>query len=94
MIRTTGDKRTKQFLEGKRVKEFEQIEKQAWKRLRYLNQAKTLAEIANRPANRFHWLKGNLKDFCAISINNQYRITVRWDSEQGDAYDVRITDYR
>ena len=40
MIRGTGDKRTKRFWEGERFKEFESFERQAQRRLNYLNEAK------------------------------------------------------
>ena len=43
------------------------------------------------PSNRFEHLKGDLKDFCSIRINDQFRIIFRF--EGGQAYDVEIVDY-
>jgi proteic killer suppression protein len=36
-------------------------------------------------------LKGNLKDFYSIRINDQWRVIFRWVN--GEADDVRIADY-
>ena len=43
------------------------------------------------PSNRFEYLKGNLKGFCSIRINEQFRIIFRF--ENSNAYDVYIDDY-
>jgi proteic killer suppression protein len=43
------------------------------------------------PSNRFEHLKGNLKGFCNIRINEQFRIIFRF--ENSNAYDVYIDDY-
>ncbi|PSO54308.1 MAG: plasmid maintenance system killer family protein [Cyanobacteria bacterium QH_6_48_35] len=93
MIRSAGDKRTKRFLEGDRVKECEQISRKAQLLLRQLNRAKTLQDVSSPRYNRLHQLKGELKEFYSLSIDKQYRIIFRWDSENGDAHDVGITDY-
>ena len=93
MIKSVGDKKTKQFLEGKRVQEFEQFQDRAARQLRRLNRAKNLQDVSTPRSNRLHRLKGTLKEFYSISINDQYRVIFRWDADNGDAYDVRITDY-
>ncbi|MFN3695788.1 MAG: type II toxin-antitoxin system RelE/ParE family toxin, partial [Ignavibacterium sp.] len=43
------------------------------------------------PSNRLEKLKGNLKDFYSIRINNQWRIVFKW--ENNNAFDVEIIDY-
>jgi len=43
------------------------------------------------PANGLERLKGALKDFHSIRINDQWRVIFRW--VDGDAYDVRVVDY-
>jgi len=43
------------------------------------------------PSNRFEYLKGNLKGFCSIRINEQFRVIFRF--ENSNAYDVYIDDY-
>jgi proteic killer suppression protein len=43
------------------------------------------------PSNRLEKLKGNLKDFYAIRINDQWRILFKWN--HGNAEQVEIIDY-
>jgi toxin HigB-1 len=42
------------------------------------------------PANRLERLKGALKSFYSIRINDQWRV-IRWID--GEPHDVRIVDY-
>ncbi len=41
--------------------------------------------------NRLEKLKGDLKEFYSIRINNQWRIIFKWINN--DAYEIRIVDY-
>lgn len=41
--------------------------------------------------NRLEPLKGDLKGFHSIRVNEQWRIIFRWDG--GDAYEVSAIDY-
>ena len=43
------------------------------------------------PSNRLEKLKGNLKNFYSIRMNDQYRVIFRW--KDGEAWDVQIVDY-
>lgn len=43
------------------------------------------------PSNRFEHLKGDLKEYCSIRINDQFRVIFKF--ENGCAYDVQIVDY-
>jgi toxin HigB-1 len=43
------------------------------------------------PSNRLEKLKGNLKEFNSIRINNQWRIIFKWNN--GNALEVEIVDY-
>jgi len=43
------------------------------------------------PSNRLEKLKGNLKDFYSIRVNNQWRIIFKW--ENGNAVNVELIDY-
>ena len=56
-----------------------------------IDQATQLEQLMLPPSNRLETLAGNLKGFCSIRINQQWRIVFRW--QEGDAFDVRITDY-
>jgi proteic killer suppression protein len=43
------------------------------------------------PSNRLEKLRGNLRDFYSIRINDQWRIIFKWIGT--DAHEVSITDY-
>lgn len=56
-----------------------------------LNAVATLAELRVPPGNRLERLVGDRFGQYSIRVNSQYRICFRW--ENGDAYEVEITDY-
>ena len=91
MIRSFRDKDARALFEGKSVRRYRAIEKQAQNRLQYLDAATTLADLAARPSNRFGKLAGDRKGQCSIRINDQWRLVFRW-TEDG-AEDVEIVDY-
>jgi proteic killer suppression protein len=43
------------------------------------------------PGNRLERLKGPQAHRHSVRINEQYRLTFRW--EQGNAYEVKVEDY-
>ncbi|MDE0096071.1 MAG: type II toxin-antitoxin system RelE/ParE family toxin [Gammaproteobacteria bacterium] len=43
------------------------------------------------PGYRLHPLKGDLKGYWSISVSGNWRITFRF--EDGDTFDVSLTDY-
>ena len=43
------------------------------------------------PGNKFEHLLGDLKDYCSIRINNQWRIQFKFLNNE--AYEVKIVDY-
>ena len=43
------------------------------------------------PGNRLKPLKGQLKGRYSICVNEQYRVTFRW--ENGHAFEVAVEDY-
>lgn len=90
MIRSFKCKYTEKLYQGKFVKRFSSIGRQAERRLRLLNEAETLKELENFPSNRFEKLIGDRKDQYSISINMQWRICFKWNDEP---YDVEIVDY-
>ena len=56
-----------------------------------LNNAKNLNDLRIPPANRLEKLKGTRKGQYSIRINDQWCICFTW--QEGDAYDIEITDY-
>lgn len=68
-----------------------EITQKALNKLDILNAVEKLDELKNPPGNRLEALKGNLKGFYSIRINNQWRIIFKWVSN--DAYETKIVDY-
>jgi proteic killer suppression protein len=62
-----------------------------WRIARKAAAATTLRDLALLPGNRLEALEGNRKGQYSIRINDQYRICFGWN--EGDAFDVQITDY-
>ncbi|MBL7931906.1 MAG: type II toxin-antitoxin system RelE/ParE family toxin [Bacteroidia bacterium] len=92
MIVSFGDKNTQKIWEGEWIKGFAtEIQEITRRKLRMLNNSVDIKDLMIPPSNRLEKLKGSLKDFYSIRVNNQWRIIFRWDN--GSAFDVRLTDY-
>jgi proteic killer suppression protein len=92
MIISFGSKETKKIWEGEIVKNFSlEIQETARRKLRMLHNSQDLQDLMIPPSNRLEKLKGNLKDFYAIRINDQWRILFKWN--HGNAEQVEIIDY-
>lgn len=58
--------------------------------LTVLDEAETLDDMA-APSFRLHRLKGELKDFYAVTVRANWRIIFRF--KNGNAFDVDFVDY-
>ncbi|MBI4090751.1 MAG: type II toxin-antitoxin system RelE/ParE family toxin [Candidatus Komeilibacteria bacterium] len=67
------------------------IQNVALRKLWMINAAVTIADLRIPPANRLEKLSGKRGGQYSIRINDKWRICFRWN--QGDAYEVEITDY-
>jgi len=56
-----------------------------------LNNSQSLIDLRIPPSNRLEKLSGNMNEFFSIRINDQWRITFKW--EEQNAIEVKITDY-
>ena len=91
MIKSFRSRETAQLHGRQRVKRFQGIERNAQRKLRQLDIAAELRDLAAPPGNRLEALHGDRKGQYSIRINGQWRICFRW--KEGDAYDVEIVDY-
>jgi len=92
MIKSFADKETERFYETAKSKKIpSSIHRVALRKLDYLNAAYVLDDLRVPPANRPEALECELKGKYFIRINKQYRIVFAF--ENGNAYDVVITDY-
>jgi proteic killer suppression protein len=92
MIISFGNKETFKIWSGERVRSLPiEIQEIGRRKLRMINNSQDLNDLKIPPSNRLEKLKGNLKDFYSIRVNDQYRITSRWNNS--NAEDVQIVDY-
>jgi proteic killer suppression protein len=88
-----GDKRTRDFALGKRVKALSGIERPARLKLDRLEAAVTLRDLAVLPGNRLEALRGNRKGQYSIRINDQWRVCFAWREGASGPSNVEIVDY-
>ena len=93
MIVSFGDKRTREFAEGKHVKAFSGFSRQAEIKLDQLEAAASVKDLAVLPGNRFEALKGDRKGQYSIRINDQWRVCFEWQDRSPGPTNVQIVDY-
>ncbi|MCB4756918.1 MAG: type II toxin-antitoxin system RelE/ParE family toxin [Elusimicrobia bacterium] len=95
MIVGFGDQTTRDIYDGLDSKSAREIPKIVWpqsrRKLDALSAAHELRDLSVPPGNRLKRLRGDLNDFYSIRVNDQYRVIFKWS--EGNARDVRITDY-
>jgi len=70
---------------------FQAIERIARRKLRQLDSATELRDLAAPPGNRLEALRGERKGQHSIRINEQWRLCFVW--REGNAYEIEIVDY-
>jgi len=91
MIKSFKCTDTRELFNDVLVAQFRATERQARRKLLYLNRARTLNDLKQSPGNHLEALKGNRKGQYSIRVNDQWRICFKWS--EGDVYDVEIVDY-
>lgn len=76
---------------SKKIKLPSQLHNIARRKLRMIAAATTLDTLRVPPNNRLEALKGDREGQWSIRINEQWRICFKW--QNGNAYEVEITDY-
>jgi proteic killer suppression protein len=93
MIGSYRDKDTERFAAGEKVRQWEPFRRQAEKRLRILDAATSLGDLAALSSNRLEALKGNRQGQHSIRINDQWRICFQWPKDASGPSNVEIVDY-
>jgi len=91
MIQSFGDKISEALFNDERVRQFEGIARRAKRKLEALNAASRLDDLMIPPSNRLERLKGDLKEFHSIRINDQWRVIFKWIDSHAE--EVTIVDY-
>lgn len=93
MIKSYGDRDTERLAAGEKVRQWEPFRRQAEKRLRILDAAGSLGDLAALNSNRLEALKGDRKGQYSIRINDQWRNCLTWGSDEPGPSRVEIIDY-
>ena len=92
MILSFGDKETRElYRTGKSRKLPSDIWRRALRKLEMIDKAETLDDLKVPPGNRLEALKGDRIGYYSIRINEQWRITFKF--QNGNALEVKIEDY-
>ena len=95
MIVSFGDRATEDLYHNRptsRARRFPQdVVGLALVNLDMLNGSAAVLDLRSPPGNRLEALKGDLKGFRSIRVNDQWRLVFRW--EGNNALDVRLMDY-
>jgi len=95
MIISFGNSLARDLFDDKKssiVRHFPQeLIRNARRKLLYLHDIEDLQDLRVLPGNRLEALKGRLKGYYSIRINNQWRVVFRWISK--NVYNAQIIDY-
>ncbi len=92
MIKTFADKATAAIFAGIAVRRLPgDIQRRARAKLMLLHSAATLDDLRVPPSHHLEALQRDRAGQHSIRINQQWRLCFVW--QDGDAYDVEITDY-
>ena len=91
MIQSFADTDTEELFRDQKNRRFSAIARIALRKLFQLNRAGQLTDLVVPPGNHLEALKGYLRGFHSIRVNDQWRIVFRWTSN-GPA-EVAIVDY-
>lgn len=95
MIRSFREDTTADLFRDRNTRAARQIPREIWRvvqrKLKLLDVAARLDDLRTPAGNRLETLKGDQAGRHSIRVNDQYRVTFRW--ENGHAYEVGVEDY-
>jgi proteic killer suppression protein len=95
VIHSFADETTADLFRERNTRAARRIPREIWRatqrKLKILDVAAGLDDLRVPAGNRLERLKGDQVGRYSVRINDQYRMTFRW--EQGNAYEVRVEDH-
>lgn len=95
MIRSFADETTADLFRERNSRAARRVPADLWRvtqrKLKAIDVAARLDDLTIPAGNRLEKLRGDRMGRHSIRINDQFRVTFRW--EEGDAYEVRVEDY-
>lgn len=91
MIQSFGDQTTADLFIERSTRSARRVPVELWpvarRKLKMLDVAQELADLRSPPGNRLEALKGEQRGRHSIRVNDQFRLTFRWEGNH--AYEVR-----
>jgi proteic killer suppression protein len=69
------------------------LESRLFRKLQMIDDAMTDQDLRVPPSNHFEKLRGKLKAFHSIRVNQQWRLIFRWDGAKGEARETYLDDH-
>jgi toxin HigB-1 len=95
MITGFRSKHAEDIFHGTRSKQARKIpqtlHERCWRLFDQINACSEVDTLKVPPGNRLEKLRGNLKEYWSLRVNDQWRIIFKW--KDGNASDVDIIDY-
>ena len=95
MIQSFDDATTADLFRERNTRAARRIPRQLWRgvqrKLKLIDAAGRLDDLVMPAGNRLELLKGDHAGRHSIRVNEQFRVTFRW--ENGHAYEVCVEDY-
>jgi proteic killer suppression protein len=95
VIQSFRDETTVDLFRDRNTRAARRIPRDLWRpvqrKLKLLDAASRLDDLLVPAGNRLEALKGDRAGRHSIRVNDQYRVTFRWES--GHAYEVCVEDY-
>jgi len=95
VIQSFADETTADLFNERATRGARRIPRAIWpvarRKLKMLDVAHRLIDLSSPPGNRLEALSGGLRGRHSIRVNDQYRLTFRWEGNH--AYEVRCEDY-
>jgi proteic killer suppression protein len=95
VIPSFADETTADRFRERNTRAARRIPREIWRatqrKLKVLDVAAGLDDLRVPAGNRLERLRGDQVGRYSVRINDQYRMTFRW--ERGNAYEVRVEDY-
>jgi toxin HigB-1 len=95
VIQSFADETAADLFRERNTRDARRIPRELWRsaqrKLKAIDVAVRLEDLTIPSGNRLERLKGDQAGRYSIRLNDQYRVTFRW--EQQHAYEVRVEDY-
>ena len=95
MIQSFRDETTIDLFRNRNTRAARRIPRDLWRgvqrKLKLLDAAARLDDLSIPAGNRLESLRGDQAGRHSIRVNDQFRVTFRW--ENGNAYEVCVEDY-